>query len=55
MVQIQIDLDENENRIVEIFKAVNRLDDKRDAIKAMIKKFEEKYTKFLSGEELQGK
>lgn len=40
MVKIQIDLNEEEDRIVEIYKLANRLNTKSDAIKKMIQYFE---------------
>ena len=40
MVKIQIDLTEEEDRIVEIYKLTNRLKTKGEAIKKMIKFFE---------------
>jgi len=42
MVKIQIDLAENEDRIVEVFKVVNNLKTKEDAIKQMIRYFKVK-------------
>ena len=39
MTKIQIDLDENEDKIVEIYKLVNNLNTKSEAIKKMIKYF----------------
>lgn len=39
MTKIQIDLSEEEDRIVEIYKLVNNLNTKQDAIKKMIKYF----------------
>lgn len=40
MVKIQIDLSDDEDRIVDVFKMVNRLKTKQEAIKEMIKHFE---------------
>ncbi len=40
MVKIQIDLSNEEDKIVEIYKLVNNLKTKQDAIKMMIKYFE---------------
>jgi flavoprotein len=40
MVKIQIDLSEDEDRIVEIYKLTNKLKTKQDAIKRMIKYFD---------------
>jgi hypothetical protein len=40
MTKIQIDLDEDEDRIVEIYKLVNRLNTKQEAIKKIIRYFE---------------
>lgn len=40
MTKIQIDLDEEEDRIVEIYKLVNKLNTKQEAIKKMVKYFE---------------
>jgi len=40
MTKIQIDLDEEEDRIVEIYKLVNKLKTKQEAIKKMVKYFE---------------
>ena len=39
MVKIQMDLAEEEDKIVDVYKLVNRLKTKQDAIKAMIKHF----------------
>lgn len=39
MVKIQIDLSEEEDKIVEIYKLVNNLNTKQEAIKKMIKYF----------------
>ena len=39
MTKIQIDLSEEEDRIVEIYKLVNNLNTKQDAIKKMVKYF----------------
>jgi len=38
MVNIQVDMDENENRIVELFKIANNLLTKEEAIKKIIQK-----------------
>ena len=40
MPKIQIDLDQEEDRIVEMYKLVNRLKTKEEAIKKMVKYFE---------------
>ena len=40
MVKIQMDLSEKQDRIVDVFKMVNRLKTKQEAIKAMIEHFE---------------
>ncbi|HLD79439.1 MAG TPA: hypothetical protein VJA18_02670 [Candidatus Nanoarchaeia archaeon] len=40
MVKILIDLSEEEDKIVEVFKVVNGLKTKQDAIKKMVKYFE---------------
>jgi hypothetical protein len=40
MVKLQIDLSEEENSIVEVYKSVNKLKTKQYAIKSMIKHFE---------------
>lgn len=40
MVKIQIDLSQDEDSIVEVYKSVNKLKTKQEAIKAMIKHFE---------------
>ncbi len=40
MVQIQVDLSEEENKIVGAYKAVNSLPTKEDAIKSMVRYFE---------------
>lgn len=40
MVKIQLELSEEENGIVEVYKSVNKLKTKQEAIKAMIKHFE---------------
>ena len=42
MTQIQIDLTEEENQTVELFKIVNNFETKEDAIKKMIRYFKEK-------------
>ena len=42
MVKIQIDLSEEEDKIVEIYKLVNNLKTKQEAIKQMIKYFKVK-------------
>jgi uncharacterized coiled-coil DUF342 family protein len=39
MVKIQINLDEEEDKIVEIYKLVNNLKTKQDAIKKMVRYF----------------
>ena len=39
MVKIQIDLDEEEDKIVEIYKLVNNMNTKSEAIKKMVKYF----------------
>lgn len=36
MVKVQLELNEYENKIVEVFKAIHNLEDKRTAIKQMI-------------------
>ncbi len=40
MVKIQLELSEDENGIVEVYKSINKLKTKQEAIKAMIKHFE---------------
>lgn len=40
MVKIQIDLSEEEDRIVELYKLANKLKTKQEAVKAMVKYFE---------------
>lgn len=40
MAKIQIELSEEENRIVEVYKIVNSLNSKQEAIKQMIHYFE---------------
>ncbi len=40
MVKIQLELSEEENGIVEVYKSINKLKTKQEAIKAMIKHFE---------------
>jgi len=40
MVKIQLDLSEDEDRIVEVYKLTKRLKTKQEAIKAMIQYFE---------------
>lgn len=40
VVKIQMDLSEEEDRIVDVYKMANRLKTKQDAIKSMIKYFE---------------
>jgi uncharacterized coiled-coil DUF342 family protein len=42
MVKIQVDLSEEEDKIVEIYKLTNRLKTKQEAIRAMIRYFEVK-------------
>ena len=42
MVKIQIDLDEEEDKIAEVYKLVNNLKTKQEAIKKMIKYFKVK-------------
>ncbi len=44
MVKIQIDLSEEEDRIVEIYKLTNKLKTKQEAIKQMVHFFEAKVT-----------
>lgn len=39
MTKIQIDLDEEEDKIVEIYKLVNNLNTKSEAIKKMVRYF----------------
>lgn len=39
MVKIQVDLDDEEDKIVEIYKLVNNLKTKQDAIKKMVRYF----------------
>ena len=39
MTKIQIDLDEEESKIVEIYKLVNNLKTKQEAIKKMVRYF----------------
>ncbi len=46
MVKIQIDLTEGEDKIVEIYKAKNRIETKELAVKKMIQKFSECKHKF---------
>jgi len=40
MVKIQIDLDDEEDKVVEIYKLVNNLKTKQEAIKRMVMYFE---------------
>jgi len=40
MVKILVDLSEKEDRVVEVYKLVNKLKTKQDAIKDMIRYFE---------------
>lgn len=40
MVKIQLDLSEEEDRLVELYKLSNKLKTKQDAIKGMIRYFE---------------
>jgi len=40
MVKIQLDLSDEEDRIADVYKLMNRLKTKQEAIKAMIKHFE---------------
>jgi len=42
MTKIQIDLNEEENNIVNIYKAINNIDNKEKTVKAMIKCFKSK-------------
>ena len=42
MTKIQIDLNEEENNIVNIYKAINNIDNKEEAVKSMIKCFKNK-------------
>ena len=42
MTKIQIDLNEEENNIVNIYKAINNIENKEDTVKAMIKCFKSK-------------
>lgn len=44
MVKIQVDLSEQEDRIVEIYKLVNNLKSKEEAIKSMVRFFKVKIT-----------
>jgi hypothetical protein len=44
MVKIQIDLSEEEDRIVEIYKLTNKLKTKQEAVKKMVTYFEAKVT-----------
>ena len=45
MVKIQIDLTEEENRNVEVYKALNGFVTKEETIKNMIKQFKPRYKK----------
>lgn len=50
MVKIQLDLTENQNKIVEMYRSVNQIDTKQNAIKDMIvqqKKIVKAYLKGL--------
>jgi hypothetical protein len=40
MVKIQLELSEEENGIVEVYKSIHKLKTKQEAIKTMIKHFE---------------
>ena len=40
MVKLQLELSEKENSIVEVYKSVNKLQTKQEAIKTMINHFE---------------
>lgn len=40
MVQIQIDLSEEEDKIVDVYKTVNSLSTKQEAVKNMVRYFE---------------
>lgn len=52
MTKIQIDLDEEEDKIVEVYKLVNDLNTKQEAIKKMIKYFKtEIRPKYMKDEE----
>ena len=44
MVKILVDLADEEDKIVEVYKLVNRLKTKQEAIKEMVKYFEVKIT-----------
>jgi flavoprotein len=44
LVKIQIDLSEEEDRIVEIYKLTNKLKTKQEAIKQMVSYFEAEIT-----------
>lgn len=45
MTKIQLDLSEEENEIVDFYKVMHKLPDKREAIKAMILENKPKYEK----------
>ena len=40
MVKIQIDLSDKEDKLVEVYKLMNNLNSKQEAIKEMVKHFE---------------
>ena len=42
MVKLQIDLSEEENKIVEVYKAVKQLETKEDTVKQIIREFKPK-------------
>jgi len=42
MVKLQIDLSEEENKIVEIYKAVKRYETKEETVKQIIREFKPK-------------
>jgi len=53
MPKIQLELDKEEDRVVELIKANYSLKDKKEAIKRIIKEFGESLKLTLSGKELK--
>ena len=54
MVMVQIDMNEEENQILELFKAINKLKNKEDAIKRLIIEKKEDFKDFLKKEDEDG-
>ena len=51
MVKIMLNLDDEENHLVEIFKAINKCEDKKVAIRKMIRQAAENLPEFKSVDE----